>query len=90
MAVFGPQDRCDHHCDHDDRHHFKRVHLNLLSTCRSAAVAQGFDLRRGLNSAVGDDLLEHAHARFELGVAGGILRRLLGGQAGFDLKLAFP
>src|SRR3954447_8245894 len=62
-----------------------------LLTCRHCFAAdwlpKSLDLRCGLRSAVRDDLLEHLHALFEMGVAGGILRGFLGGEAGIDFEL---
>src|SRR5436190_15339189 len=51
--------------------------------------AQGFDLRRGLDAAIGDDLFEHLDALLELVAARGILGGFLGGEPGLDFELPF-
>ena len=48
-------------------------------------VAQCFDLSCGLDSAVGRDLLEYAHARFDPFDVSSILRGPLGGLIGNHL-----
>src|SRR3990170_2658260 len=52
-------------------------------------VSQRLDLSRGLRSTVGDDFLEDAQARLDLGVAGRILRRFFHREARFDVQLLF-
>ena len=50
-------------------------------------TAKRLDLRRGLRTAVGDDLFQHPDALFQLGIAGCILSSLLGGEARLDFQL---
>ena len=42
------------------------IHQALSSVCDSIAVAKGFDLRGGLDAAVGNDPLEHSDALLKL------------------------
>src|SRR4051794_22333932 len=51
-----------------------------------ARLAQRFNLRGGLHTAVGYDLFEDAHALLQLGVAGSVLRSFFSRQSGFDLE----
>src|SRR5438874_482776 len=63
--------------------------LRSLAADRSGRLAQRFYLRRGLNTAVGDDLLQYPEARFYSLHMGRILRGLFSRLIGDELTHLF-
>ena len=72
-----------------DQDEFKGVHWALLSFGNTRLVAQRFDLRRGLDAAVGDDLLEHPEPRFDALHVLRILSALLGREVALRPSICF-
>src|SRR4051794_38069820 len=60
---------------------------NRLAACPAWRLAKSLDLRCGLGTTVGHDLLQDSHAFFEFMAAGRILRGLLGGMQSLNLEL---